>query len=1037
MVNLALVQLAYLPAYFSNGRNHLSIDGFAERLDVDLTRCFAANTLREFKKQSQSRYEENLLAKIEQIIRVAHSARANLIVFPEYSIPASALHKCRNLSKELDCTIVAGSHRVAAEQEKLYASLGFTACPAPGLAVAPVFRPKATPLYFAKKTQSKWETDLDVATDMDCPERGLENGSEAISLLLCIDALNATNIGDEFNNGNRPKLLICPSFSPSVSPFENAGAFLTANDCLLAYANNSDAGGTFVYTAAGVIEKWGQPLLRSTALLPGQEGILRVDLDLSQISPGKGSIYAVPKSVAPWVIPIVHAQQGAAKLHEVLIKNCERNVGDGKLSKVADAISNILATRGGELDQQVYERLRATKELTLEVGSINKAKLIDAMRVCFIPEEFPSLAQLEANELGVLQQSLRDCILNQDADATEIGKAIGVIKHRLLELPSAKDPSGANNHSLLNSSGGTNRGIEWSIARFQNRGGDLDRFRQLVQNEEIGLIIIAGPSGIGKTDFVRAAVSKLFPGHRELPINIYSGMSVSQALAEVAVSLGFPYDVDALDALDKTALATAMREVAQAFLSRRDEFLIFDDLALIFRRGASSQDGERLKVFFDALTSRHPKRTSKAVVCWSGFLPDFIRSIPYSATIDLRILEDEFVRRIVERQLQLVKDRFKRDADLTVDPKVIPLLSGHPMSAVTLVEFARDKGSTEVLKSASAAQKALVKGLLPDLISNPDERNYLALLACIRRPISLAALRDLNEEGRRLAEFATSFADRAAVLLPEGDGVKLHEAIREEFLREVAINPSEKKRVHTYLASLYKSMIPNKYVKGRAVLVAKSEYVHHMVAAGLLDKTTGEARSLVTQIKRSARELYLRDRQYSVALGALDVAASIVPGDYEVQEARGRCCARLQQWDNSDAAFQLAIDAARRKKSSVAWILKNWGHIRARFNYYDRAESLFSEAEREGEGNKDASILSARAYMDWKRGKVSESEAGFREALDRDPYNEYTLIYFARLLRQLGKLSEADSLDRKRQELSDANLGRTDGLRSDIYDDEE
>ena len=112
MVRIALVQFSYLPSYFEQERDYLSVEGYTSPLNVSLANCFPAEHLRILRKESRATYETTMREKISRIVRTAHSSRANLIVFPEYSIPLSALSICRTLAKELDCTIVAGSRPV-------------------------------------------------------------------------------------------------------------------------------------------------------------------------------------------------------------------------------------------------------------------------------------------------------------------------------------------------------------------------------------------------------------------------------------------------------------------------------------------------------------------------------------------------------------------------------------------------------------------------------------------------------------------------------------------------------------------------------------------------------------------------------------------------------------------------------------------------------------------------------------------------------------------------------------------------------------
>jgi len=514
-------------------------------------------------------------------------------------------------------------------------------------------------------------------------------------------------------------------------------------------------------------------------------------------------------------------------------------------------------------------------------------------------------------------------------------------------------------------------------------------------------------------------------------------MSVSQMMTEVAVSLGLPFDVDALESMPTESLANPLRDLTSVFQMKIDQFLILDDLALLYRKGMVGRDPERLKQFLASFCVRSAKRRAKVIIGWSGFIPEHLRTLPYAATIDMKVLEPEYMRRIVERQAQLVKGRFEKDADLTVKDQVVTLLSGHPLSALTLVEYARERGDSSIFRSVATAQAALTAGLLATFISDQADGRYLKILSCIRRPISLSALSAFDEEGMKLAEFALSFAERAAILLPEGDGVKLHEAVREHFKNELDKDLGEKRRVHQYLAQFYKSIIPNRYIRGREALVARAEYVHHLVAGGTLEKTTQEARQLVTQIKRSAREVYSEARDYRTALDALEVAASIAPKDGDIQEMIGRCHARLNHWDDSDTAFTAALDIARQKRYDVGWILKNWGHIRARYDYYDRAEELFAEAEQERDGLKDPSIFGARAYMNWRRGQLKDAEKGFCAALERDPNHRYSLLYYSKFLRANGKTKEAGDMYKRLKQLKESDPVPYSSSKNEIEEEEE
>ncbi len=50
---------------------------------------------------------------------------------------------------------------------------------------------------------------------------------------------------------------------------------------------------------------------------------------------------------------------------------------------------------------------------------------------------------------------------------------------------------------------------EASLATFQNRGGELDRLKDVIQQGSEKVIVITGMPGIGKTSLIKASFSKI------------------------------------------------------------------------------------------------------------------------------------------------------------------------------------------------------------------------------------------------------------------------------------------------------------------------------------------------------------------------------------------------------------------------------------------------------------------------------------------------------------------------------------------------
>jgi tetratricopeptide (TPR) repeat protein len=164
---------------------------------------------------------------------------------------------------------------------------------------------------------------------------------------------------------------------------------------------------------------------------------------------------------------------------------------------------------------------------------------------------------------------------------------------------------------------------------------------------------------------------------------------------------------------------------------------------------------------------------------------------------------------------------------------------------------------------------------------------------------------------------------------------------------------------------------------------------------------------VIEELKPAARQIYREDRDYSRALGLYRTIADITPDDAEVVAYLGRCYARLGYWDESDQAFERAVQIARRKKEEW-WIYRDWGHIRARFDFYTIAQECFRRAQEQNQ--QDASISAALGYMHWREGDTDAARELFDEALNINLNHGYALTYYARMLEDLGEHVRAEGM---------------------------
>ena len=152
-----------------------------------------------------------------------------LLLFPEYSIPAECLPLCRTLSEELKIPIIAGSHVVtlSATAQQVYRALGLVSVGAARTAslddkvkqaVCMVFVPGGSIRVFPKYVKSKWEACLISGTAaLHSFDLNTSSGKVEVQVLICIEALSEQQFAKEKHTHAR--LITIPAFSPTRDDF--------------------------------------------------------------------------------------------------------------------------------------------------------------------------------------------------------------------------------------------------------------------------------------------------------------------------------------------------------------------------------------------------------------------------------------------------------------------------------------------------------------------------------------------------------------------------------------------------------------------------------------------------------------------------------------------------------------------------------------------------------------------------------------------------------------------------------------------------
>jgi len=229
-------------------------------------------------------YEDFIRQRVCRILDHLNSMSVDVVVFPEYSIPASCLAAINGSAGAY--TVVAASHTVTPATVVTCRALGIQIEQGDvGKSICPIRTKDGFWLRVDKLTRSRFEGTLKLGTVWKPISVQNRDGREWLfAVFLCVDFLNEN---DENFQRNVPRDLwskvhfgVVPSYSPTLKDFEQqARSVAERAGRPIAYTNVAIMGGSQVYChfsePGALIERHGtKPLAR------GDEAVVIVDLPL-------------------------------------------------------------------------------------------------------------------------------------------------------------------------------------------------------------------------------------------------------------------------------------------------------------------------------------------------------------------------------------------------------------------------------------------------------------------------------------------------------------------------------------------------------------------------------------------------------------------------------------------------------------------------------------------------------------------------------------------------------------------------------------
>lgn len=993
MFRAHLVQLDYLPAYFVGSANLLEESSPSVSVQTALGNARSRPAVTDHLAHLSAEYIDHMTARIGALLAWTITRSPDLLVFPEYSIPAECLPLLRDHSKANDVTIVGGTHRVqfSPSRAKLYQDLGMSLTPDfNGTAICPIFQPNRTPQVITKRMNSADETELQLK------ETSLlvEFKDFFMGVVICIDALSPGVLSEVFTQAPGA-LLVCTARTPSLSHFDLPALTASSRESVLLFCNSVLKGGTGVYAHESILRHSTGPHDAFRGVGPsGDELVCEVDIDPTHLYSAQGSVTSAPRLTSPRIFPIIYTDSDNTdqRLSELLADLLEILRTYDNEQAILWLNDFLAVPSSSNLPSIIQHRLQHIRDAFLPLYAGNEAALSDFLTVATLTNAAAPSALFRrrvAASLKIVQTAM-----SEPADS-----ALDPLMASFKALKTAETFYGPLlTEPLPNAEGAQARSDPIpspDLAAFQNRGDFLDDLRDAMRSSGPSVMLVSGILGIGKTEAVRTLFAKITTDWTPVWHTIPHGSSVAGMIVSLASSLGIRSDIDSLSNASPKAVASTCRRIAQYFSSTAKVCHIIDDIGELDVRTPAEQ--ALLNAFFNSLTELKPSAAGRIIVVGSRGTVGLRARLPSSAILTIRPMRDQYIARVIEFQLRRTLAS-TTDEVPEISKSIIELAAGFPLLAKLAADLIHDDmgSSTPTNIRDERIINQVTKDFLDRLRLDIQHRRSLALVSVFRVPVDLANL-GLVDNVTLIRDDIGELAN-LGIIDYDGKIAWIHPIVRKFALDGMA--QEEIERLHALASVYYQQRADSTRGSSFPDITANIELMYHVAASGDIAKLSALRVLAKTELVPLGRNLYRR-RSYDSSRRLFRFLSELWPNDPVIWTSLGRCCARLNDWNSSRDCFEHAVKV---EKGSKAYILRDWGHILIRFAFYDEGLARLQEAEESGLTN-DPSTVSAKSFALWKLNRLEDPEGSFAELYRRFPTHSYTLYIYSQYA-----LSKGDAL---------------------------
>lgn len=728
MLRIAYCQISAHPAYCGANGNFCR-EPVYDAGGAVLTETSQIGTVNEICDKIYGLYTKKFCLKIQHLLQTLKREEIDILVFPEYTVPAECLPLLYEFCQSQNCICIAASHTVQQIHQPIYKSINLNIGPeSNNFSCCPVIFPDGKTEVLFKHYKSKWEANMGVE-EYPTEEKSFAFicKDQKVTVLLCIDALHIDV--DE----KKTDVVIVAAASPSDGLFGNKFENYVSKEIPTIFCNFYLYGKSTIYASLPKntnVEYAEKTHITKTGAKEEVVVIAEINTDcqatkVHTINP------TVPVNVCK-VLPILYRDDNSEQKLWSQLKHFAQIQDYCKLDSCQRA---FVQTADGIISQKKKYLCTGIHEQTLFYPRI--VELSDFIYINDFSLKHYEINWLEKSINRIMEEIKTAKIKFEDINAA-LSKLMQTYQALLPQIPEKLDIPVFDENIK-------------SSSVFQNRGGEIQKFRDQQQNGNTTLFIVQSFPQIGKSAFIDQLKFRFSFNVINCPMPKGGGFeSLIRWVCEIAKA---PLD---WENFDEVTIEKYVNYFSQ-YLNNLNKTIV------VFRRTGNLFDeynGPKATLFFTLLASKLHEMDSgiKVIIEHSRRLSPVISQHPNIYVCTLKPLYDLYIERLIEQTAnnimysfslpQIPSNSVYQCHGNPAIARMIGIYIGQKINQGENIEISKDDMDTFL--------DQYTDGILSAISATPEEKELLNEIAVYRLPVPKEAFEKLphftNERLSHLVE---------------------------------------------------------------------------------------------------------------------------------------------------------------------------------------------------------------------------------------------------------------------------------------------